>query len=199
MLASRPKTLTGAAVPVMIGLAFAARDLGLDDFGWMPALLCVLFAFIMQIDANFINDYFDFVRGNDDETRLGPRRACAQGWITPKAMRRAIIITTVIACCIGLPLVIYGGLEMILVGAFCVVFCFLYTTLLSYLGLGDVLVLVFSALFPCVLPIISRPTDLRLRFYSLVGLRLCHRHFVACQQLSRHRQRCKGRQEDAHC
>lgn len=59
MLASRPKTLTGAAVPVMIGLAFAARDLGLDDFGWMPALLCVLFAFIMQIDANFINDYFD--------------------------------------------------------------------------------------------------------------------------------------------
>ena len=25
MLASRPKTLTGAAVPVMIGLAFAAR------------------------------------------------------------------------------------------------------------------------------------------------------------------------------
>ena len=142
MLASRPKTLTGAAVPVMIGLAFAARDLGLDDFGWMPALLGVWFAFIMQIDANFINDYFDFVRGNDDETRLGPRRACAQGWITPKAMRRAIIITTVIACCIGLPLVIYGGLEMILVGAFCVVFCFLYTTLLSYLGLGDVLVLV---------------------------------------------------------
>lgn len=151
MLASRPKTLTGAAVPVMIGLAFAARDLGLDDFGGMPALLCVLFAFIMQIDANFINDYFDFVRGNDDETRLGPRRACAQGWITPKAMRRAIIITTVIACCIGLPLVIYGGLEMILVGAFCVVFCFLYTTLLSYLGLGDVLVLVFFGIIPvCV-------------------------------------------------
>ena len=151
MLASRPKTLTGAAVPVMIGLAFAARDLGLDDFGWMPALLCVLIAFIMQIDANFINDYFDFVRGNDDETRLGPRRACAQGWITPKAMRRAIIITTVIACCIGLPLVIYGGLEMILVGAFCVVFCFLYTTLLSYLGLGDVLVLVFFGIIPvCV-------------------------------------------------
>lgn len=151
MLASRPKTLTGAAVPVMIGLAFAARDLGLDDFGWMPALLCVLFAFIMQIDANFINDYFDFVRGNDDETRLGPRRACAQGWITPKSMRCAIIITTVIACCIGLPLVIYGGLEMILVGAFCVVFCFLYTTLLSYLGLGDVLVLVFFGIIPvCV-------------------------------------------------
>lgn len=151
LLASRPKTLTGAAVPVMIGLAFAGRDLGIADFGWMPALLCILFAFIMQIDANFINDYFDFVRGNDDETRLGPRRACAQGWISPKSMRRAIVITTVIACCIGLPLVFYGGLEMILVGVFCVLFCFLYTTTLSYLGLGDVLVLVFFGIVPvCV-------------------------------------------------
>lgn len=151
LLASRPKTLTGAAVPVMIGLAFAGRDLGIADFGWMPALLCILFAFIMQIDANFINDYFDFVRGNDDETRLGPRRACAQGWISPKSMRRAIVITTAIACCIGLPLVFYGGLEMILIGVFCVLFCFLYTTTLSYLGLGDVLVLVFFGIVPvCV-------------------------------------------------
>lgn len=151
MLASRPKTLTGAAVPVMVGLAFAGRDLGFSGFAWVPALLCVLFAFIMQIDANFINDYFDFVKGNDDETRLGPRRACAQGWITPKAMRRAIITTTAVACCIGLPLVIYGGLEMILVGAFCVLFCFLYTTILSYLGLGDMLVLVFFGIIPvCV-------------------------------------------------
>lgn len=151
LLASRPKTLTGAAVPVMIGLAFAGRDLGASDFGWLPALLCMLFAFVMQIDANFINDYFDFVRGNDDETRLGPRRACAQGWISPGAMRRAIIITTAIACCIGLPLVLNGGLEMILVGVFCVLFCFLYTTTLSYLGLGDVLVLVFFGIVPvCV-------------------------------------------------
>lgn len=151
LLASRPKTLTGAAVPVMIGLAFAGRDLGLSDFGWLPALLCLLFAFVMQIDANFINDYFDFIRGNDDETRLGPRRACAQGWVSSTAMRRAIIITTAVACCIGLPLVLYGGLEMILIGVFCVLFCFLYTTTLSYLGLGDVLVLVFFGIVPvCV-------------------------------------------------
>ena len=40
---------------------------------------------------------------------------------------------------------------MILVGLFCVLFCFLYTTHLSYMGLGDVLVLVFFGLVPvCV-------------------------------------------------
>lgn len=93
-LAARPKTLTGAAVPVMIALALAYRDIGAEKFLFVPAFLCVLFAFIMQIDANFINDYFDFLRGNDNEMRLGPRRACAQGWISQVYMRRAIGVVT---------------------------------------------------------------------------------------------------------
>lgn len=148
LLAARPKTLAGAAVPVMIGLSLAFRDVGCDVFGIIPALLCVLFAFIMQIDANFINDYFDYLKGNDDDTRLGPCRACAQGWITVGAMKRAIAFTTLAACIVGLPLVVYGGVEMVLIGVLCVVFCFLYTTTLSYLGLGDVLVLVFFGIVP---------------------------------------------------
>lgn len=152
LLAARPKTLTGAAVPVMIGVSLAwvdSRQYGDDVFQWVAALLCFLFAFIMQIDANFINDFFDFANGTDDtSTRLGPRRACAQGWVKLSSMKRAIAITTCLACVIGLPLVWFGGLEMILVGAVCVVFCFLYTTHFSYLGLGDLLVLVFFGVVP---------------------------------------------------
>ena len=93
VLAARPQTLSGAAVPVMIGAGLAWTEAG-SDMHWLPALLCLLFAFVMQIDANLINDYFDFQRGNDDAaTRLGPLRACSMGWITPKIMLRAIIIT----------------------------------------------------------------------------------------------------------
>ena len=151
-LAARPKTLTGAAVPVMIGVSLAwvdARQYGDDTFQWLAAVLCFLFSFVMQIDANFINDFFDFANGTDDiETRLGPRRACAQGWVTLDAMKRAIAITTCLACVIGLPLVWFGGLEMILIGLICVVFCFLYTTHFSYMGLGDLLVLVFFGIVP---------------------------------------------------
>ena len=155
LLAARPKTLTGAAVPVMIGVALAYVDAAQyveGTFSWMAAVLCFLFAFIMQVDANFINDFFDYAHGNDDvETRLGPRRACAQGWVTLDAMKRAIALTTCAACVVGLPLIAYGGFEMILVGLLCVVFCFLYTTHLSYLGLGDLLVLLFFGIVPvCV-------------------------------------------------
>lgn len=152
LLAARPKTLSGAAVPVMIGLALAfvdAQEYGDDVFSWIAAALCLLFAFIMQIDANFVNDFFDYTKGNDDSaSRLGPLRACTQGWVKIDSMKQAIASTTVLACLVGLPLVYYGGLEMILVGLLCVVFCFLYTTHLSYIGLGDVLVLVFFGIVP---------------------------------------------------
>lgn len=152
LLAARPKTLTGAAVPVMIGLALAwsdARGYEGNAFSWVAAALCMAFALVMQVDANFVNDFFDYVRGNDDQSRrLGPLRACAQGWVTLEAMKHAIASTTVAACIIGLPLIIYGGMEMILVGLLCVVFCFLYTTHLSYMGLGDVLVVVFFGIVP---------------------------------------------------
>lgn len=148
ILATRPKTLTGAAVPVMIGIACAVAMYGWCGIRVVPAVLCMLFALIMQVDANFINDYFDFMKGTDDEQRLGPKRACAQGWITASAMRSGLFVTTLLACIVGLPLVYYGGWEMIMVGLACVVFCFLYTISFSYIGLGDLLVLVFFGIVP---------------------------------------------------
>lgn len=147
LLATRPKTLSAAAVPVMIGTAFAWRNTS-EQFNWIPAILCLLFAWIMQIDSNLVNDYFDFKKGNDDETRLGPKRACSEGWITSNAMVWGILITTLLGCMTGIPLILYGGLEMVMVGIACVVFCFLYTTLFSYHGLGDILVLLFFGIIP---------------------------------------------------
>jgi 1,4-dihydroxy-2-naphthoate octaprenyltransferase len=103
----------------------------------------------MQIDANFINDFFDYTRGNDDtDRRLGPLRACTQGWVKIDSMKRAIALTTCAACLVGLPLVWFGGMEMIMIGILCVLFCFLYTTHLSYIGMGDLLVIVFFGVVP---------------------------------------------------
>lgn len=174
MLAARPKTLTGAAVPVMLGAGCAWHDLSngsfeaTSSFGWLPMLLCFLFAFIMQIDANFINDYFDCVKKKDNEKRLGPERACQQGWVSLPAMKCAIVITTLLACVIGLPLVYYGGMEMIAIGVLCVVFCFLYTTLFSDIGMGDVLVLLFFGIVPvCGTWWVTLPHDISLSYGCL--------------------------------
>ena len=63
-------------------------------------------------------------------------------------MKAAIAFTTLLACACGLPLIYCGGLEIIAVGLLCVVFAFLYTTVLSYKGWGDALVIVFFGLVP---------------------------------------------------
>lgn len=148
ILAARPKTLSGAAIPVMIGCALAYIY---GKFQVIPAILCFLFAFLMQIDANFINDLYDFLKGTDREDRLGPERACAQGWISPKAMRTGIGITTILAGITGLSLLYFSGWEMIPVGIACIIFAFLYTAgpyPLAYHGWGDILVIVFFGFVP---------------------------------------------------
>lgn len=149
ILAARPKTLSGALVPVIIGSSLAYLDGG---FQWLPALICGLFACLMQIAANFINDLYDYLKGTDrQEDRLGPERACSQGWISASAMRIGIAVVIVLACLVGLSLIYYGGWELIIVGFLCVVFAFAYTTgpfPLSYCGYGDILVLVFFGLVP---------------------------------------------------
>lgn len=148
ILAIRPKTLTAASIPVMIGCALAYVY---GYFQFTPALLCFLFAFLMQIDANFINDLYDFLKGTDREDRLGPERACAQGWITTKAMKVGIILTTLASGIVGLSLLYYGGIEMIPVGIACILFAFLYTAgpyPLAYHGWGDALVLIFFGIVP---------------------------------------------------
>ena len=193
-LASRPKTLTAAAVPVLLGICFAIRRLqtfhvGIESgyliprdylytgqektlldngegFSWVAALLCLLFAWVMQIDSNLVNDYYDFKNGVDDKHRLGPKRACAEGWVTCKAMKRAIFGTSLLGCAIGLPLVIYGGWEMVGVGVACLLFCFMYTTVFSSQGIGDLLVVVFFGIVPvcctyyvCMPEPLQMPTD----------------------------------------
>ena len=75
ILAARPKTLTGAITPVMIGTALAAMD---GRFHWLPALICCLFASLMQIAANFINDLFDFLKGNGELSAQQKRNKCKE-------------------------------------------------------------------------------------------------------------------------
>lgn len=172
VLAMRPKTLTGAIAPVLAGGAIAwrmrfaqlftdSRNLYVDNPNFdkylqqalimfiVPFAACLLFAILMQISANFINDYYDYCKGTDRADRLGPERACQQGWVSPGAMKCATVITLVLAAIVGsLLLLWYMQWELLAVGIACIVFCVLYTTYFSYRGMGDLLVLVFFGIVP---------------------------------------------------
>lgn len=146
LLASRPKTLPAALVPVLVGSAFAART---GAFHWGAAALCLGFALLVQIGTNFANDYFDHIQGADTEKRVGPARAVASGWVAPATMRGAMVATFALAFVVGLGLVPFGGWGLLPLGALCIVCGIAYTGgpyPLGYHGLGDVFVFLFFGL-----------------------------------------------------
>jgi 1,4-dihydroxy-2-naphthoate polyprenyltransferase len=150
LLATRPKTLAAGSVPVIVASGLSAH---FGHFRFIPAVLCLLFALLAQIASNFSNDYFDFIKKTDNEHRLGPARAVASGWISPRYMLIGTLCTICLACFFGLGLVYYGGWKMILVGIFCVFSLLAYTAgpwPLAYNGLGDLFVLVFFGLVAVV-------------------------------------------------
>ena len=160
--AARPRTLTGAAAPVLVGLSSAWHESG--SLRLWPALGCLLFALLMQIDANLFNDWWDCRKGVDTRVpRLGPVRLCAAGLIPMRSMQRAVVLVTLLSALVGLtlfwhafsleapmPLGLPAPLLMLLTGAACLLSFAAYSTFFSRLALGDVLVVVFFGLVPVV-------------------------------------------------
>lgn len=149
MLAFRPKLLPASAMPVIVASALTLHN---HRFQWIPTLVCLLFAMLAQTASNIADDYFDFKKGTDRaEDRLGPQKACANGYIAPEKVKKAAFLTLLIAALIGSTLIAYGGWEMIFVGMAVCICALAYTTgpfPLSYLGLGDLFVLIFYGIVP---------------------------------------------------
>jgi 1,4-dihydroxy-2-naphthoate polyprenyltransferase len=143
ILAARPKTLPAAVAPVVIGVAIAYADGALH---WMSTACAVIGAILIQIGTNFANDYFDFVKGTDTETRKGPTRATQAGLVTPTAMRNAFVATFALALLPGAYIIYRGGWPFLAIGLLGIASGILYTGgpyPLGYLGLGDIFVLIF--------------------------------------------------------
>jgi 1,4-dihydroxy-2-naphthoate octaprenyltransferase len=144
--AARPRTLSAAVAPVVVGSALAWRA---EAFDAAAAGLCLAFALLVQIGANFANDYYDFLRGADTAERVGPRRAVAAGLVAPATMRRAMWLTFGLALLSGLALIAWGGWWLVIIGVASVVSGIAYTGgpyPLGYHGLGDLFVFVFFGL-----------------------------------------------------
>ncbi|MDE2732073.1 MAG: 1,4-dihydroxy-2-naphthoate polyprenyltransferase [Bacteroidota bacterium] len=142
-LAARPKTLPAAVAPVLVGTAMAWEAGGFHPWAALCALVCAL---LIQIGTNFCNDYADFVRGADTCARKGPLRVTQAGLISVRAMRAATVIVFTAAALLGGYLIARGGEAVLAIGLASIAAGVLYTSgrfPLGYLGLGDILVLLF--------------------------------------------------------
>src|SRR5579871_4168859 len=138
--AARPQTLGAMSCPILIGTACAkaAGPLSLSIF-----TLSLGAGLLLQILANFINDYGDFIKGSDAQGRLGPPRALQMGWITKNAMMQGMGLTTVLIILCGWPLVLRGGLPILFMGMAGLFLCAWYTLgkrPLAYIGFAEVII-----------------------------------------------------------
>ncbi len=143
IMASRPKTLPAAIAPVLIGLALAYAD---GAFSPTIAGATLMAALCLQIGTNYANDYFDFLHGADTEDRQGPTRITQAGLVTLSQMRWGTAIVFLVAALFGAILVFHGGWPILVIGLLSIAAGVFYTAgpfPLGYLGLGDLLVLLF--------------------------------------------------------
>jgi len=146
LLASRPKTLSAAAVPVLVGTACASAR---GQVKWGPALAALAGSLLLQIGANFANDVFDFEKGADTAERLGPTRAVQAGLLSSRSMRRGMWLVFGLALLIGVYLTSVAGPVILVIGCASIASAIAYTGgpyPLGYHGLGDVFVFIFFGL-----------------------------------------------------
>jgi 1,4-dihydroxy-2-naphthoate polyprenyltransferase len=139
---ARPKTLGAAISPVLVGTAAGSLD---GPVRWWRAIAALVVALALQVGVNYANDYSDGVRGTD-RNRRGPVRLVAAGLATPQAVRNASLISFGVAAVVGAVLSLVVNPWLLLVGVLAIVAASTYTggpKPYGYLGLGEVMVLVF--------------------------------------------------------
>lgn len=144
LLAARPKTLSAAAVPVILGTALASHEP--TAISWPIFAFALCGALLIQIATNFINDALDFKKGADTHERLGPIRVTQAGIISAEAVMRAAWVCLFGAALCGIPLILRGGWPMLVIGIASIVAAYAYTGgpyPLAYHGMGEIFVLIF--------------------------------------------------------
>ncbi|WP_296147495.1 1,4-dihydroxy-2-naphthoate octaprenyltransferase [uncultured Flavobacterium sp.] len=158
-LRTLPLSVSGIIVGSMFALAYPTANVltPTEVFNWQLFGFAILTTLGLQVLSNFANDYGDGMKGTDNEDRIGPKRAIQSGVISPEAMKKAIIITSVLTFISALLLIyfafgeayIWYSILFIILGLLAIASAIRYTvgdTAYGYRGFGDFFVFVFFGL-----------------------------------------------------
>ncbi|WP_411993134.1 1,4-dihydroxy-2-naphthoate polyprenyltransferase [Agarivorans sp. DSG3-1] len=151
--AARLRTLPLASASIILGSALAFSQ---QQFSAAVLGLALVTALLLQILSNLANDYGDAVKGLDDDSRVGPKRAIQAGLLTKQQMLRAIVVVALLSIGSGLALLavslganLQAWLGFISLGGLAIVAAMAYTMgarPYGYRGFGDISVFLFFGL-----------------------------------------------------
>ena len=143
---ARPRTLPAAIAPVLVGTALRRSDH--HAINLVNALLALAVSLSLQIAVNYSNDYSDGIKGTDDN-RVGPMRLVASGAASAKAVKRAAILSFLLASAFGILLSARVSWWLVVVGAVSILAAWNYTggsKPYGYRGFGEISVFLFFGL-----------------------------------------------------
>ncbi|TBX69942.1 1,4-dihydroxy-2-naphthoate octaprenyltransferase [Flavobacterium silvisoli] len=152
--AARVRTLPLSVSGIIVGSFYAMSQ---GWFNWKIIVFALLTTLGLQILSNFANDYGDGVKGTDNEDRVGPKRTIQSGLITPKAMKKAMMITSLITLVFAGLLIYFAFKDSYLLysfvffvlGILAIASAIRYTVgkgAYGYRGYGDLFVFIFFGL-----------------------------------------------------
>ncbi|MGK4568669.1 1,4-dihydroxy-2-naphthoate octaprenyltransferase [Flavobacterium sp. 3HN19-14] len=158
--AARLRTLPLSVSGIIIGSMYALAnptdqvETPTEVFNWRLFGFAILTTLGLQILSNFANDYGDGMKGTDNEDRVGPKRAIQSGVISPAAMKRAIIITSILTLISAMLLIYFAfgdryfgySILFLILGILAIFSAIRYTvgdTAYGYRGYGDLFVFIF--------------------------------------------------------
>ena len=145
----RPRTLTAAFSPVVLGAAMGATQFETVQPIWLSLvytlgiLICVLSA---QIAANIWNEYFDFKSGLDLTQAAGNSGSIVRDGIAPTVIKRWGYITTILPLILGIALANAITWWYIPVGMLCILTLVALNPFLVPLSVNSPLVLPWALL-----------------------------------------------------
>ncbi len=110
------------------------------------AALALASALCIQVGTNLVNDAADFEKGADTAERLGPTRVTQSGLLRGRHVMIGAGAFFLVAALLGIPLILAGGIPILVIGTLSLVAGYAYTAgpfPLAYLGLGEVFVMLF--------------------------------------------------------
>lgn len=147
-VAVRPRSLLVALSPVLVGATLGFARTGSIDA--LAATLALGAALLMQVVTNMQNDVGYTVRGGERSgTRTGLPRATANGWLSVRHVRAAIVTTALLATALGLALAAHRGWPVLAIGVASLLAALAYMggpKPIAYTPFGELTVFVFFGL-----------------------------------------------------
>lgn len=120
----RPHTLTASFIPVFIGTMLAILD---GSLNFLLFVVMLLAAMLIQAATNMFNEYYDYVRGLDNEHSVGIGGTIVRDGIPAKKVLRLANTFFLLSMLLGVYICLQSNWWVMAVGLVCMLFGYLYT------------------------------------------------------------------------